>query len=126
MQDNLVAEEFSRITSVEFEIVEGLLLRKGAWTNDTLKGWKVKLRGDYSSIEKLINHYHLRQLFWYENGRLMGSFKEFIEIGELVKLKWQETLYKQFPDLRATVFFDAPRGEQTYLDDFNVTAFIER
>jgi len=42
----LVEDEFLRITSTKFELVDGLLLRKGAWTEESLKEWKNSLGQD--------------------------------------------------------------------------------
>ncbi|MDP5136289.1 hypothetical protein ORJ04_10045 [Rheinheimera baltica] len=126
MRENIVEEEFSKIISVDFEMVEDCLLRKGAWTKETFLSWKETLGNDNSRIEKVINHYHLRQLFWFVNGHLDTTLDEMIEIGRFLKSSWMAKLDQQFPTLNIVVEFDERFPEDGYLDDLNVTVFIDR
>ena len=126
MVEHVIQEEYLEIASVDFEIVDGLLLRKGAWNAETLASWVDKLSTNLASIEKVINHFHLHQLFWFQNDEIDATYDDLLEIGSMIKSEWQSKLDIHFPHLDITVFFDETNHEDRCVKDFNVTAFINR
>ncbi|MEW8148082.1 MAG: hypothetical protein AB2788_20265 [Candidatus Thiodiazotropha endolucinida] len=85
------------VMSAEFELVGHFVLRKGAWTESTLKEWEDQLGANHESIESVINHFHIQSLFWLSEEDNL-SVSEMEQIGREVKAAWENTLRASFPE----------------------------
>ncbi|MFW8590000.1 hypothetical protein ACOI22_04275 [Glaciecola sp. 2405UD65-10] len=126
MVEHVISEEYLDIVNADFDLVDGLMLRRNAWNKNTLGAWNVKLNEDFMGMEKVVNHYHLYQLFWFHDGEFKTSVEDILEAGRNVKKEWQTRLDVQFPDLNVIVYFDERVYAERCIKEFNVTAFIDR
>ncbi len=120
---DLIREEFDALRAATFQEHAGLVLRDGAWTEDTLSQWRLQFPDEPAKIESVINHVHLRLLYWQP---CTLDIDEVRDVGRQIRDAWRETLFREFPDRRFEVMFYDEVAEDGSLDDFEVTVFQVR
>ena len=120
---DLIQHEFEALRSASFRDHDGLILRDGSWTAETLAAWRERFRNDPAKIEAVINHVHLRVLYWQPSNPTLDEVRA---IGWQIRDAWHETLRISFPARQFQVVFEDTLAEDGSLDDFQITAFEVR
>jgi len=86
------------------------------------KDWMAHCRGDKQSVEKVMNHHHLMDLF--RNSQFSPTKEILVHIGKLLRDVWQCKLKRDFPDRQIRVeFYDDATDD---LVRYEITVFHER
>lgn len=113
-------EHLEEVLNSSFEIVDGLLLRKGCWSDKSLKEWKETLDGEKSRIESVINYIHLVQFYWLAEDEYLEQ-EDLLLIGYRIQAAWKKKLAIDFPELDIDVIFESDIEPDGYIGDMNVT-----
>lgn len=68
---------------------------KERFDNDNYEEWKVALEDNSQSIEKIINHWHMEDLFQSLEG---VSDNNLLYLGQVIAEMWQARLNQVYPD----------------------------
>ena len=117
-------EYLEKAKASQFELIDGCVLRKGAWTKNTLREWQEKLGENTSAIESVINHIHLQTLFWLSENQNL-SVNAMDKIGREVKLAWEKTLASKFPE-RSFMVTCNKAEKDGWVGNMSVTAHQEK
>lgn len=118
----LDTKSFDEISSVKFELKDGCILRKGAWDEETLAEWQAKFDEDSKSIESVINHVHIQNLFWLAEDEQL-DVEDMKDAGNKLRDAWAATLSSDFPDSTFEVILEDSVLEDGWVGDMSVTAF---
>jgi hypothetical protein len=121
--NDIDGDALERMCRATFRDHEGLLLRDGAWTPETLVAWKKDLMGDATAIEGVVNHIHLRQVFFDAEDYLTD---EIIYAARKIQSSWAQTLSRAFPVDSFEVEFIQPTEGESDICDFQLTVRRKR
>lgn len=116
-------DALERVCHATFTEHDGLLLRDGAWTSETLSAWRGQLKDDLSAIEAVVNHMHLRTVFFDAEDY---STDEIASAAHRIQASWTRTLRNMYPDQSFEVEFIQRAGEHTDIHDFELTVRRKR
>ncbi|MFK8011494.1 MAG: hypothetical protein AB8B80_05600 [Marinicellaceae bacterium] len=102
-----------------FEIIDGLILRKGAWSAKTLNDWQRTFIDD-REIESIINHVTLVQFYWLKDDEYL-EHNDLLVIGKQIKEAWETELNKTYPEKSIEVFFNSDMEKDGFIGNMNVT-----
>jgi len=113
---------YSRVFWPNFVEYEGMVLREGGFTAETVAGWMNHYEGDASNVEAMVNHLHLETLHYYAGS---GATRErLVYIGHVLVEIHKVKLAHDFPDRSFEVLFDDSIKEE--LMDYQFTFFQKR
>ncbi len=117
--EHLVA--YAQVFWPDFVEHDDCVLRAG-FTEDLYDGFMAQTKGDKTSVEAVMNHRHVLDLFC--NGNPMPTREMILYVGRLLRDTWQAKLKRDFPDRRIRVSFPEEHCEE--LLQYEVTFFQER
>jgi hypothetical protein len=117
--EHLVA--YSRILWPDFVEHDDCLFFAG-FNTDNYKGFMTQMNGDKTSVEAVMNHRHVSDLFCNANPKPARPVIQYV--GRLLRDAWQAKLDREFPDRRILVTF--PEDDWEDLLQYEVTFFQER
>jgi len=112
---------YSRIFWPKFVEFEGLVLRVGSFTAETVAGFMQQSKGDKSSVEAVINHIHIETIHGATDD---ASRERLVFLGNLLKDIYSVKLAHDFPHRVFEVLFDDSFKE--HLIDYQLTFFQKR
>lgn len=115
---DLDIDAFERACRATFQEYEGLLLSDGAWTPETLSAWKAQLKDDASAIESVVNHMHMRQVFFDAEDYLA---EEVATAASRIQACWIQTLARMLPRQSFEVELLQPTGDEVDIGEFQLT-----
>lgn len=116
-----LAVGYSRIFWPKFVEFEGLILREGSFSAESVRGFMKQTKGDKPSVEAVINHIHIERI---HGGRDEDSRERLVFVGNLLKDIYSVKLAHDFPGRAFEVLFDDRYKE--YLLDYELTFFQKR
>lgn len=116
-----LAVGYSRIFWPKFIEFEGLILREGSFSAETVRGFTEQTKGDKPSVEAVINHIHIETI---HGGADDVSRERLVFLGNLLKDIYSVKLAHDFPSRVFEVLFDDSFKE--YLIDYQLTFFQKR
>ncbi len=121
MGNNEFAVAYAEFFRPEFIEYDGCLFR-GNLNEKTYHDWVDSTKGNKSSIEVVMNHVHILDIF--PNVKVSPSMEQIVYLGRKLKDMWEAKLKRDFPDKKVTVFF--PEGDYDDLLDYEITFYQER
>jgi hypothetical protein len=117
--EHLVA--YAQILWPDFVEHDDCVFRAG-FTEDIYKGFMTQMKGDKTSVEAVMNHRHVLDLFC--NGNPEPTREMVLYVGRLLRDTWQAKLKHDFPARTFRVSFTEEHCED--LLQYEVTFFQER
>jgi hypothetical protein len=117
--EHLVA--YAQVLRPDFVEHDDCVLRAG-FTEDIYKGFMAQAKGDKSSVEAVMNHGHVLDLF--SNANPKPTREMILYVGRLLRDTWRAKLKRDFPDRKIRASF--PEEHCEGLLQYEVTFFQER
>jgi hypothetical protein len=104
---------------------QGCVIREGAFSEEGFTSWLKECKGDQTSVEAVMNHVHIRDLFAFTGDPEKDGSKPLIRyVGNLLKNVWAAKLAMDFPDRRIKVEFEDEELEDPV--DYQIVVYTER